>query len=234
MTFIAAPSMAGDQPEKSAALFRKKEILTELKGYGEPAKLAESLSVSGISVQTTKGYNEIYDLYNEYTENIQPVFITTDILFHTTHKVFDYSLRIIELEQFPLLKDFSKEMYETAVRLKKELGNKNDDLAGPADHLIAYFAVSNILLGNEIKIEDALKKKVDLELELIRASKGFAFSKILNQKEDYSQYTVRGHYTRNENLGKYFLASMWYGRRMFRFDETKPDGAGIPKDTPDV
>src|SRR5690606_19462929 len=29
---------------------------------------------------------------------------------------------------------------------------------------------------------------------------------------DYSQYQVRGHYTRSEDLGTYFLSMMWYGQ----------------------
>jgi hypothetical protein len=31
-------------------------------------------------------------------------------------------------------------------------------------------------------------------------------------EEDYSQYVPRGHYTRSENLQRYFKAMMWYGR----------------------
>ena len=34
--------------------------------------------------------------------------------------------------------------------------------------------------------------------------------------EDYSQYIPRGHYTRSEELKKYFKAMMWYGRLTFR------------------
>ena len=223
-TFITASSMAD---------FPKEEILTELQGYGEPDELAEPLSTAGISIRPTTGYDEIYDLYKDYKQNLQPVFITTDILFHTTHKVFDYSLRVIELDQVPLLQNFSKEMYGAAVNLKKEFG-KHKHLTEPADQLIAYFAVPNLLLGNSIEIEGPLKEKVNGEIELIKAHKGFGFSKILQQKEDYSQYAVRGHYTRNEELRKYFLASLWYGRRMFRFDESEPGGAGNPPDTPNI
>ncbi|QQS39105.1 DUF3160 domain-containing protein [Candidatus Woesebacteria bacterium] len=33
--------------------------------------------------------------------------------------------------------------------------------------------------------------------------------------EDYTQYTPRGHYTKNSTLRSYFRAMMWYGRRNF-------------------
>lgn len=227
LTFIPVLSMA------ESASFSKADILSRLEGYREPAELAESLSTSGMSVYTTAAYDEIYDLYKSYQGEMRPVFITTDLLFHTVHKVFDYSLRVTETEQFPKLQAFSKEMFNATLRLKEEFG-KDKNLAIPADQLAAYFAVPNMLLGNDIKMENSLKKKVDGETELIRKHKGFSFSKILSQKEDYSQYIVRGHYIRNETLEKYFLASMWYGRRMFRFDESIPGGAGLPADTPDI
>jgi hypothetical protein len=42
--------------------------------------------------------------------------------------------------------------------------------------------------------------------------------------EDYSQYVPRGHYTRSEQLERYFRTMMWYGRinmRLQRPDETR-------------
>src|SRR5262249_17522934 len=42
--------------------------------------------------------------------------------------------------------------------------------------------------------------------------------------EDFSQYVPRGHYTRSEDLIRYFKAMMWYGRMTFRLnvaDETR-------------
>ncbi len=200
----------------------------------DSSECLKSLSESGVFVEPpASAYSEIYDLYADYTKKNQPVFITTDILFHTAHKVFDYSLMTSELELLPSLKTFSKEMLQAALQLKTASG-KNEALLSPVNQLIAYFAVPNILLGNEVKLEDSLRKKAEDEIELIRNKKGFDFSKVLNQKEDYSQYAVRGHYSRSEDLKKYFLVSMWYGRRMFRFDESDPEGAGEPTDTPDI
>ncbi len=233
IVFCMATTCIPDSSGAAQALFAKEAILDDLRAYDEPTDMAESLSTSGVSVQPTTEYDEIYDLYKDYQRNGQPVFITADILFHTVHKVFDYSLRVIELEQFPLLQKFSEEMFKSSLKLKKEWG-KYEHLADPIDQLTAYFAVPNILLENAVGMQGSLEEKVNGEIELIRAHKGFAFSKVLKQKEDYSQYIVRGHYTRNDSLRKYFLGTMWYGRRMFRFDESFPHGAGLPPDTPDL
>ncbi len=215
-------------------IFSKEDILKVLKNYGEPDDQADPLSVNGVSIQQTKKkYNEIYDLYASYKESFQPVFITADVVFHTIHKVFNQSLRVMETGQLPVLKRFSEEMFNASVRLKQEWG-KNEYLADPIEQMIAYFAVPNIILKNRIAMDDSLKERAEAEIKLINEHKGFEFSKILSHKEDYSQYAVRGDYTRNENLKTYFLASMWYGRRMFRFDETKPMGTGMPSDTPEL
>ena len=53
------------------------------------------------------------------------------------------------------------------------------------------------------------------EVSLIDAHQGFEKSPIFRYKEDYSQYTPRGHYTRSEKLRNYFRAMMWYGRMSF-------------------
>jgi len=107
-------------------------------------------------------------------------------------------------------------------------------MAAAARRLVLYFAVPNRLLGTDIPMAEPVKARVAEELKRIDDHQGFSFSSILDQKEDFSQYAVRGHYTRNMEMEGYFLASMWYGRRMFRFDETKPGGAGEPPDTPDI
>jgi len=219
---------------EDTAVFDKADILKALKNCGETSEPADSLSVNGVSIQqTNKNYNEIYDLYSLYKENFQHVFITSDIVFHTVHKVFDNSLRIMEIEQLPELKRFSEEMFNASVKLKQEWGN-HEYLADSIEQLTAYFAVPNIILKNKIDMDSSLKNRAEAEIKLIHAHKGFDFSNILSHKEDYSQYAVRGHYTRNENLKTYFLTIMWYGRRMFRFDETKPMGAGAPADTPEL
>jgi len=226
--FLSAIPSAADE-----VLFDKGAVLAELKDWQEADVFAESLSKDGVLIRSDSEYEGIYALYEGCKKKFQPLFISSDLLFHTVHRVFDYTLQLTETEQFPLLKDFSKAMLEAAVTLKKQESG-HEKLMLSADQLIAYFAVANILSGNPAETDNSLKDKIDAEIQLINAHSGFAVSAVLNQKEDYSQYAVRGHYTRNETLKKYFLTSLWFGRRMFRFDETKPEGAGSPPDTPDI
>jgi hypothetical protein len=59
------------------------------------------------------------------------------------------------------------------------------------------------------------------EIEKMNAATGIGESSVfdlgsgITLKEDYSQYKVRGHYTKNGILGAYFRALMWYGRINF-------------------
>ncbi|MGA1822571.1 MAG: DUF3160 domain-containing protein [Thermoplasmatota archaeon] len=90
---------------------------------------------------------------------------------------------------------------------------------------LAYLYVPLSILAPNVSIPAAVKEDVLAELELIEANEGFDASPIfdksdvhwmLNYVEDYSQYTARGHYTRSEQLARYFKAMMWYGRMAFR------------------
>jgi len=72
---------------------------------------------------------------------------------------------------------------------------------------------------------------VNQELELINKHDAITESPLMNKGqdnagylEDYSQYIPRGHYTKSEDLQKYFKTMMWYGRMTFRQkseDETR-------------
>ena len=44
-------------------------------------------------------------------------------------------------------------------------------------------------------------------------------SPVLGIREDYSQYTVRGHYIKTPELQAYFRAMMWFGRITLHFSD---------------
>ncbi|WP_280525094.1 DUF3160 domain-containing protein [Treponema phagedenis] len=64
-------------------------------------------------------------------------------------------------------------------------------------------------------------KAVQDEIKLMEAAQGqapssvFTFADSSAAEEDYSQYTVRGHYTKNGILATYFKVMMWFGRAHF-------------------
>jgi hypothetical protein len=91
----------------------------------------------------------------------------------------------------------------------------------------------------EFEIPDYVKYEVNEEVQNIEQHEGFHPSAIFNLNsncsclgtccycEDYSQYVPRGHYTRSEQLKRYFKAMMWYGRMAFLLKGCNGDDALI-------
>jgi len=76
----------------------------EIFSLGRSGKVYLSKEAKGLLRQNgfvvTPGYkDEIYDVYSEYKELNQPIFLTTDAVLHTSHIFFDYLLRILEIEK---------------------------------------------------------------------------------------------------------------------------------------
>jgi hypothetical protein len=173
------------------------------------------------------GREQIYQIYQDADEANIPAFVTTDSVLHAYHILYDYSLRLAEMEHF--IADL--EALNTAMLAAAETSYASTD--GPVQQAawqnLAYFAVATKLLTPKAEVPAPVRDVVEEELALIEAHEGFAISpafdhyrlKDLPQNckyrfcEDYSQYVPRGHYTRNEDFERYFRAMMWYGRMPF-------------------
>lgn len=200
-----------------------KSDLSNIKNIEKFSYLSDSLKsklvTNYFAVDKKTFYENIYEIYD--TETL-PVFITTDSVLHSYHLLYDFSLRYLEIDiLYNELKNLSKQMLDESILQyqsiedsnKKELALKN----------LAFFAVANKILDNNVSIPDKANTLVKQELQFINTHEGFNQSPIFGYKEDYSQYNPRGHYTRNDTFKKYFKAMMWYGRMMFRLkskDET--------------
>jgi hypothetical protein len=95
-----------------------------------------------------------------------------------------------------------------------------------ARRTVAFVAVGSRLLDPEVKAPDYARDLVDSELALIESAGGILPSPLfpgLEFGEDYSQYIPRGHYTRSEDLKRYFRSMMWYGRMTFRLKVKDPE-----------
>ncbi|MBN2209516.1 MAG: DUF3160 domain-containing protein [Candidatus Coatesbacteria bacterium] len=156
-------------------------------------------------------------LYEDLQVHQRRMFVTTDSMLTSYHVLFDYSLRVAEMQRFN----------EAAIELTGGMvgstysayQNVSDDyIAGLLLKNLAYFSAPAKLLDPDYVVADEVADLVGEELALIEAHEGRACSPIMGYYEDYSQYVPRGHYTRNETLGRYFKAMMWYGRLMFRLE----------------
>ncbi|MBN1934929.1 MAG: DUF3160 domain-containing protein, partial [Anaerolineae bacterium] len=210
-------------------------------GDAQRARLAQN----GFVV-TPAEWAEFYQLYEQVRYDDMPVFVTTDSVFHIYHLLFDKMLRDLEREHFePDIRALTAACLQSAQDIYA--GQRGTPLEEIARRVVAYFAVANALINPQAVTPPEVADLVAAELALIEAHAGLAPSPIFGQSclsscdpcdtapppecldkpclcEDYSQYVPRGHYTRSEQLQRYFRTMMWYGRinmRLQKPDETR-------------
>ncbi len=170
-------------------------------------------------------YREFYQIYESlrYDQN-QPAFITTDAVFHVYHLIFDKMLRDLERQFFfPYLVRLTTSLIKASTQQFNDL--RGTELEEPARRNLAFFGVAGQLLGLDEPIPAEANDLIQSEIDLINKHAGPSMSPIWNRQdlpndkkliEDYTQYIPRGHYTRDENLSRYFKTMMWYGRMTYR------------------
>jgi hypothetical protein len=89
---------------------------------------------------------------------------------------------------------------------------------------IVYFMVARMLMQPDTGVaigkyreHAAMAEIAKQEYDLIQAAEGITMSPLFGVDLDYSQFTVRGHYSRTEELGRYFKAMMWLGYAPLEF-----------------
>ncbi|MFA5832654.1 MAG: DUF3160 domain-containing protein [Bacteroidota bacterium] len=144
-----------------------------------------------------------------------PVFVSTDAILHAIHMSYDAILKNVEERMLipkldSLLGKLHKQLpilstrYEVYPAMKQML--LDVDL---------YLTVPRKLLGNVVTpVFSENISLVDSIMKFIAAEKPVSYSLFSSVPRyiDFSQFTVRGHYTQSERLKKYFQAMMWLGR----------------------
>lgn len=176
--------------------------------------------------------SKFYEVYERNRYDYLPSFITSDSILHGYHKAFSGILRQTEMTSFaPILIQLNHTLLAASANYYEQLAGTPWEEA--ARRNTAYFAVPVALLEPDWKVPEQIADLVLPELEYVRAHDGQHLSPLFPDDprgEDYSQYTPRGHYTRNEVLSRYFQAMMWHGRRSFTaadYATSSPDGPMI-------
>jgi len=203
-----SPFTLSYEPKISPTLIKPGLSNVDFQGITLSANEVRELETYGF-VFVDEGYEDIYDIY----EDDLPKFITTDICLHAYHVLYDISLRVLEGTHFT-------EDYEIMLQtLRKDQSTLYGTVSETSvqDALlknIAYLTVILYLLDNTTTVPSNVNTTVVNELANIEAGER-ASSFIFGYEEDYTQYKVRGHYTRNDLLGRYFKAMMYAGRMGF-------------------
>ena len=157
-------------------------------------------------------HQQLFHVYEQNDYHEFPAFVTTDLYLQLYHLYFDCMLREVEQEKMmPLLKEFCEEGQKVfARRWQREKENEDAvfNTEEAAEWIVTYFKVANALLE-----EQAPKGDADALGEYERVMKSVnATSEFLEYTDvpfEYSLFRPRGHYTRNDNLKRYFRTMMW-------------------------
>lgn len=202
-----------------------KSDLTNIENIGQFSgftKKQKNMLVKNGFVVIPSTDTRIYYTYDSNEYKGIPNFITSDCALHLYHQFYDKSLMSVENDY--LYKDLglmTKQMLSKSILLMKELEDK--DLKALQEQNIIYFLVARMLYtqkedettGVDQKLIEAAKK----EYNLCQAAKGYQESPLIGKSLDYSQFSVRGHYTRSEELGRYFKTMMWLGLAPYELEE---------------
>ncbi len=185
------------------------------------SQLCQQLAQNGFAI-VPANHEQLFHIYEKNDYNLFPSFVTTDLYLQLYHLYVDCMLRELEEQKLmSLLKEFCEEGQKTlAKRLIREKENEDEgpyDTSGATEWLVTYFKVANALLE-----EQAPKNDADALGEYERVMKGEnANSEFLGYTDvlfEYSLFRPRGHYTRNDNLKRYFRTMMWLQTVPFRTD----------------
>lgn len=184
------------------------------KGFAKVVPMAAEhkalLAKNQFVVSPAPGFAEMsYVLDQNDYENL-PSIVTVDVPLHLFHILFDATLRTTESSTlYPKAHALTRQMLSATRKAYDQA--TNPELKDAHLRNLAYFGVADRLYGGTTALPAEAQALVDRELNAIKAHSGMSESAIFGTDIDYSQFIVRGHYTRTATLGRYFQGMMWFG-----------------------
>jgi hypothetical protein len=154
---------------------------------------------------------QLFHIYEENDYHQVPNFITTDLYLQLYHMYFSYLLKSLEESKFiPAITELSDGMNKEAMKIASAA--TDEKMKSTAEFTSVFYAIPYyILTGKKKLIPSKYKDMFEKEISNINSETdaGSAFLEYKDAVFPYSLFKPRGHYTRNENLKKYFKAMMW-------------------------
>jgi hypothetical protein len=183
--------------------------------YGLDERAERMLKQNGFVV-LDGGVSTLQDAYPR-EHHVTPMYVSGDAMLLLW---FGLQQDLMKQAESGALTESIRQALPALVRETALIGRRATDgrTAADANRAIVALAVAEQLIdGDEQKASGApaeLRSEIDRAVALVMAH---------NETddypgEDYTQYTIRGHYTDSPALGRYFLASMWLSRRLFAVD----------------
>jgi Protein of unknown function (DUF3160). len=196
--------------------------IANLKQFGSFSDAEKKLLSQNAFVVAPTAEEQLFYLYEKNSYLEIPSFITADSVLQVYHIFYDYSLRSLESKSLiQAVEELTDSMLKKSIQIYKDV--KNPAVKSAALKNVAYFGTASLGLKKALPADmpGAAKDLAEKEYALIQAKSGFARSAIFPFKLDYSQFEPRGHYTRNDDFKRYFIAMMWYGQAPFPLYQDK-------------
>ncbi len=156
-------------------------------------------------------YDGMFDLYEANRKEGIPNYITEDFVLLAYSMAINETVTLMEAQNLvPAFRAYVESLGELSG--KDRASKRNRDFLG---------VISALLSGGKMPEWVSDSKAVKAELDKVRAAKGIARSDLVRQTLDYTQFQVRGKYTRNETLGNYFRAMRYANTVLFPVVATK-------------
>jgi len=178
--------------------------------------------------------DDMADAYRVETGN--QYFITSDLFLHSYHLIFDRMLQDIEEKKIlPSVVKMSEALAAASENEFKAAPAATPDLRDAALYNLLYFSVAAKLLNPGFTVPLPVRPQSEALVSAVTSASGelpsLANPSLVKiggfDKEDFTQYKVRGHYQKNEALQRYFRGMMWFGRRNFLLSDKAQTLAGI-------
>jgi Ca2+-binding RTX toxin-like protein len=194
-----------------------------------PTELQGRLKSDGFAIEDYEHGRYMSPIYEAiYQYHGRPVFVTTDAAYHHWHLVFDKILRDTEQDTLlPILEDLVVDLLSSARAQTTDLAGT--DLADAALRVEEYLeAVATVL---ELNV-GPIGPRAAAEVQLVNEHVAFVVSPTVggacpNSCVDYSRMKPRGHYTRSDELKRFFKGMSMLGNIGFVLAQTGPFRVGL-------
>lgn len=171
-------------------------------------EMMKHLRQDGFVINKAK-YDQLFQVYDENYYDYTPSFITTDLYLQVMHMHLSKEMQAMEQDKmYPILMALIKEQLETAK--KSSFGSNNPKIKSAYAWNQVYYSVAlSLLTGVKQEVPANYKAKYDYEFENSQNAQGNISEFLGDSLMDYTQFQVRGNYTRTDSLKRYFKCVKW-------------------------
>lgn len=174
------------------------------------------LKKHGFMVTERLSYETMWKSFRDIFKNDLPVFISTDAILHSVHMSYDAILK--DMENYVIIDNLAKilsEMHQELPSLKSKYAEFPDMERMLRDYDVYLTVALSLLHGMEYQpYYDENELEINNIMQWIESedSRGVKLFSDTPKSIDFSQFTVRGHYTQTLKLSRYFKCMIWLGR----------------------